>query len=84
MYIQSLHPNLVEESSFLTVFESKAGRLVLKVLDLEGRIAKTVVTLTEEGNQQINVNMSDLSTGAYVLNAFFKDRFIQSIRFIKQ
>ncbi len=84
MYIQSLQPNLVEESSFITVFESKAGRLVLKVLDLEGRIAKTVVTLTEEGNQQINVNMSDLSTGAYVLNAFFKDRFIQSIRFIKQ
>ena len=84
MYIQSLQPNLVEESSFLTVFESKAGRLVLKVLDLEGRIAKTVVTLTEEVNQQINVNMSDLSTGAYVLNAFFKDRFIQSIRFIKQ
>ena len=84
MYIQSLQPNLVEESSFLTVFESKAGRLVLKVLDLEGRIAKTVVTLTEEGNQQINVNMSALSTGAYVLNAFFKDRFIQSIRFIKQ
>ena len=75
---------MVEESRFLTVFESKAGRLVLKVLDLEGRIAKTVVTLTEEGNQQINVNMSDLSTGAYVLNAFFKDRFIQSIRFIKQ
>jgi len=84
MYIQSLQPNLVEESSFLTVFESKAGRLVLKVLDLEGRIAKTVVTLTEEGNQQINVNMSDLSSSAYVLNAFFKDRFIQSIRFIKQ
>ena len=84
MYIQSLQPNLVEESSFLTVFESKAGRLVLKVLDLEGRIAKTVVTLTEEGNQQINLNMSDLSSGAYVLTAFFKDRFIQSIRFIKQ
>ena len=84
MYIQSLEPILVENSSFLTVLESKTGKLVLKVLDIEGRLAKTVVALIEEGNQQIDLNMSDLHSGAYVLNAFFKDNFIQSIRFIKQ
>lgn len=84
MHIQSLQPSLVENSSFLTVLESKAGRLVLKVLDIEGRLAKTLVTPLEEGNQQIDLNMSDLNSGAYVLNAFFKDTFIKSIRFIKQ
>ncbi|MBY0480717.1 MAG: T9SS type A sorting domain-containing protein [Chitinophagaceae bacterium] len=84
MYIESLQPSLVENSSFLTVLESKAGRLVLKVLDIDGRLAKTVITAVEEGNQQIDLNMSDLSSGAYVLNAFFKDSFIKSIRFIKQ
>lgn len=84
MFIQSLQPVLVENSSYLTVLNSKTGRLVLKVLDLEGRLAKTVITSMQEGNQQIDLNMSDLRSGVYVLNAFFKDTFIKSIRFTKQ
>lgn len=84
MYIQSLHPNLVTDSSHLTVLDSKTGRLVLKVLDIEGRLAKTVIAFVQEGNQQIDLNMSDLRSGAYVLNAFFRDNFVQAIRFTKQ
>ncbi|OYU56432.1 MAG: hypothetical protein CFE25_04130 [Chitinophagaceae bacterium BSSC1] len=84
MHIESLQPMLVEDSSHLTVLDCTTGRLVLKVLDIQGRVAKTVVTSMEEGNQRIALNMSDLRSGVYVLNAFFRDSFIKSFRFTKQ
>ncbi len=84
MYIQNLQPGLVEHTSYVTVLAQKNGRLVLKVLDIDGRIAKTVVTQVNEGKQQLEVNMSDLGTGRYVMNAFSGDIFIKSIKFDKQ
>jgi hypothetical protein len=84
MYVQNLQPGLVEQSGYLTVMAHKAGKLVCKVLDLDGRIAKTMVAQINEGRQQLEINMADLHSGRYVLNAFSEDTFIKSIRFTKQ
>ena len=56
----------------------------MKVLDIEGRIAKTVVANIDEGKHQLELNMEDLNSGRYVMNAFSGDTFIKSIRFVKQ
>jgi len=84
MYIQNLQPGLVGNMSYVTVLADKNGRLVLKVLDVEGRLAKTVIANINEGKQQLELNMGDLNSGRYVMNAFSGDIFIKSIRFIKQ
>ena len=84
MYIQNLQPALVDNLSYITVLADKTGRLILKVLDIEGLIAKTVVANINEGKQQLELNMTDLHSGRYVLNAFCGDTFLKSIRFIKQ
>jgi len=84
MYIQNLQPGLVDNLSYVTVMANKTGRLVLKVLDIEGRIAKTVIATINEGRQQLELNMGDLNSGRYVMNAFSGDTFIKSIRFVKQ
>jgi len=84
MLIQNIQPGLVDESSYVTVLANKAGRLILKVLDVDGRIAKTVVAQINEGRQQLELNMTDLSSGRYVLNAFSGDIFLKSLRFEKQ
>ena len=84
MYIQNLQPGPVENMSYVTVLSDKNGRLVLKVLDIEGRVAKTVVANINEGKQQLELNMGDLHSGRYVMNAFSGDTFIRSIRFVKQ
>lgn len=84
MYIQNLQPGLVGDLSYVTVMANKTGRLILKVLDLEGRIAKTWVANVNEGKQQLELNMGDLNSGRYVINAFSGDTFIKSIRFVKQ
>lgn len=84
MYIQNLQLGLVENMSYVTVMANKTGRLILKVLDVEGRVAKTVVAQINEGKQQLELNMGDLNTGRYVMNAFSGDIFIKSIKFDKQ
>lgn len=84
MYIQNLQLGQVENISYVTVLADKTGRLVLKVLDTEGRLAKTVVANINEGKQQLELNMDDLNSGRYVMNAFSGDTFIKSIKFVKQ
>ncbi|GAC1400626.1 MAG: hypothetical protein NVSMB63_20050 [Sediminibacterium sp.] len=84
MNIQHLQPSMVDTDSYLTILAEKAGRLVLKVRDADGRIAKTVETMVDAGNQELPLNMSDLATGRYILNAFCGGVFIKAIKFVKQ
>ncbi len=84
MHIQNLQPGLVDNLSYVTILADKTGKLILKVLDIDGRIAKTVVANINEGRQQLELNMADLHSGRYVMNAFSGDTFLKSIRFVKQ
>jgi len=84
MLVQSLQPTIVQHESFLSVIAEGAGKLIIKVLDVQGRIAKTFNTRIDAGSQQFPIDMQDLPTGNYVLNAFHGDAFLKSIRFVKQ
>ena len=84
MHIQNLQPAQVNGSSYLNIVADKIEKLTIKVLDVQGWVAKKVTTEVEEGIQQVNLNMSDLTSGMYILNAFIGDVFIKSIRFVKQ
>lgn len=84
MFIQQLQPGLVDNLSYVTVLSDTTGRLIMKVLDTEGRIAKTLTAVVREGHQQLALPMGDLHSGAYVLNAFCGGNFIKSFRFQKQ
>jgi len=84
MLVQRLDPTIVIHESLLSVIAEGAGRLIIKVLDVKGKMAKTFNTLVSEGSQQFPIDMQDLPTGNYVLNAFNGDSFLKSIRFIKQ
>ncbi|RFM30309.1 hypothetical protein [Deminuibacter soli] len=72
-----------EGLSLLEVAASKSGDLILKFLDVQGRIAKTIIEKVEQGAQQLHINVSDLSDGNYVMNAFLGEHFIKAVRFIK-
>jgi len=75
MYVQSFQPISVADNGVLHVITTKATKLTIKVLDIQGKIAKTLQTTLEEGSQQILLEMNDLITGNYVLNAFSGDVF---------
>lgn len=84
MYIQSLQPEATNSISYLNIVADKIEKLTIKVLDVQGWVAKKVIAEVEEGKQQLDLNLNDLSSGIYILNAFIGDVFIKSIRFVKQ
>jgi hypothetical protein len=84
MRIQSLQPSLNESTSYLDIVANKEGRVTLKVLSTNGLMAKTVTTTISTGNQKLALDLNDLNSGVYVLNAFNDGEFVKSIRFIKQ
>jgi hypothetical protein len=83
MRIQSLQPSH-ESYSYLDIVANKEGRVTLKVLGSDGLMAKTVTTTINSGNQKLALDLKDLNSGVYVLNAFSDGEFVKSIRFIKQ
>jgi hypothetical protein len=83
MHIQQLEAGLQGGPGVLSMIAGNSGKLILKVLDAQGRIAKTVVEMIEEGAHRLMINLNDLTEGAYVLNAFYNDSFVNAFRFIK-
>ena len=84
MQILSVQPALDNSISYLSVVANSIGKLTLKVFDRNGFIAKTISTHIAQGAQLLDINMSDLSNGTYIINAFNGDTFLKSIKIIKQ
>ncbi len=82
MYIQSLQP--VNNTTYLDIVADKIEKITIKVLGAEGWVAKKLTAELEAGRQQLDLNLSDLASGIYIMNAFIGDVFVKSIRFVKQ
>jgi len=83
MYIQIMQTTIVNDTSHLQIIANKSEKFILKILDVQGRIAKTFVHQINSGYQQISCEFNDLSQGAYVMNAFCGASFVKAIRFNK-
>ncbi|MDB5232308.1 MAG: hypothetical protein JWN76_3113 [Chitinophagaceae bacterium] len=83
MNVQTRQPLVEDGQGILDIVALNSGNLILKILDVQGRIAKTIIEKVEQGAQQLMVNMNDLGEGMYVLNVFNGDSFIKAIRFTK-
>lgn len=84
MLVQQLHPTDIVNNGMLRVESEPNGKLTVKVLDLEGKIAKSLTAILDEGKQDLFLNLSDLRSGVYVLNAFCSGIFLKSIKFVKK
>lgn len=83
MNIQGIQP-ATDGLSCLNVVANTSGRLILKILDVQGRIAKTVIKSVEQGAHELMLNLDDLCEGNYVLNAFNGESFVKALRFTKE
>ena len=84
MTLKPLPPAQINGNSFLYVEANKPDKIMIKVFDEKGRRAKTINTSISQGVQQLDLNMTDLQAGNYVLNAFSGGNFLKSFKFIKQ
>ena len=78
-----MQPTL-DSFGYLNIVADNFGKLTLKVLDTNGRIAKRIYEDVLEGCQKLDLKLNELSSGTYVLNAFHGDVFVKSFRFTKQ
>ncbi len=84
MYLQNSPAIAIKDNSYADVFTHNATQFTVKILDINGHFIKTIRQTLEQGVHKFCVNLSDLSNGRYVLNAFSGDKFIQSIHFTKR
>lgn len=78
MHVQQLLHD--QETGLLSVHTNNSGNLILKILDVQGRMAKTIIEKVEQGCSELALNIGDLAEGIYVLNAFFGDSFVKAFR----
>ena len=71
------------KATYLGIVAESKEKITLKILDVYGRMAKTIQMQIEEGMNELMVNLSDLQVGNYVVNAFSGDRFLKAIKFVK-
>ena len=84
MQIQDIQTSVADSISYLNVVASNIGKLTLKIFDKNGFIAKTISAQIAQGAQLLDINMSDLSDGTYIINAFSGDKFLKAYKFTKE
>lgn len=67
----------------LDVVAATPGQLVIKILDIQGRIAKTIKETAEQGANHVALHLNDLQNGTYVLNIFNNETFVKAVRYLK-
>ncbi|TKK71471.1 hypothetical protein FC093_00120 [Ilyomonas limi] len=69
--------------SYIDIVADCSGQLVVKILDIQGKMAKTIKETIGEGAQKLSIKVDDLKKGNYVMNIFNDFGFVKSIRYTK-
>ncbi len=83
MGIRTMMPTSKNNDTYLGIVADGSDKITLKVLDVYGRMAKTIQAQIEDGMNELLVNISDLKVGVYVVNAFSGGRFLKAVKFVK-
>lgn len=78
-----MEPSL-DSYGYLNIVSDNIGRITLKVFDTNGRIAKKICKDLLSGAHKLDLEISGLSKGTYILNAFNGDVFLKAFKFVKQ
>lgn len=68
---------------YIDIAADCSGQLIVKILDIQGRMAKTIKETVGDGMQKLSINVADLKTGNYVMNIFNDFGFVKSVRYTK-
>ena len=69
--------------SYIDIVADCSGHLTVKILDIQGKMAKTIKETVGEGMQKFSINVGDLKKGSYVMNVFNDFGFVKSVRYTK-
>ena len=69
--------------AYLDIVADCSGQLIVKILDIQGKWAKTIKETVVDGVQKLSINVDDLKNGNYVMNVFNDFGFVKSVRYTK-
>ncbi len=82
--ITGLAPTLVKTTATLTITAASGGRMDLYITDISGRLWRKFGLTVSAGNSVQQIDLSDLSSGAYQLAGYMNGEKTAVIRFIKE
>ena len=69
--------------SYIDIVADCSGQLIVKILDIQGKRAKTIKQTVGDGMQKLSIDLNDLNQGNYVMNIFNDFGFVKSVRYTK-
>ena len=79
-----VYPNPTHSNITVSFTANSAQQTTLKVLDMTGRVVKVIQASTQEGENTLEVNMSELSAGMYTLQLFENNKLTHVSKIQKQ
>ncbi len=84
MRLAGLLPNPVSNTAQLSITTAKKDKVELSIVSLEGKVVYRNTVQLQNGTSIVNLEISNLSKGTYVVRGVFSDGQINSIKFVKQ
>jgi hypothetical protein len=83
--IVGIAPNPVVSNNFkLNVASAAAGKMVISIFDMQGRLMNKQTLSLIAGYNSLPVNVANLATGTYTIRSSMNDDQSKVIRFVKQ
>ena len=84
MRLAGLLPNPVSNTAQLSITTAKKDKVELSIVSLEGKVVYRNTVQLQNGTSIVNLEISNLSKGTYVVRGVFSDGQTNSIKFVKQ
>lgn len=82
--LEALVPNPVMNEARLSIQAAKKDNVELQIISLEGKPVQKMKMEIEAGTSIINLDMSRLQSGLYIIKGVFSDGSSNAVKFIKQ
>jgi hypothetical protein len=78
----AVYPNPTTGEARITFNTTSAGKYALSIVDLQGRVINSTSGAAIEGNNNIDINLSNCSNGVYMIHLMHNDS-LQTLRVVK-
>jgi hypothetical protein len=84
MLLDASDATMAISNSIINAIADASDQYVIKIFDVNGKRAKTIVSNSIISLQDLTTKTLDLASGAYIANAFTKGVFVRSFKFLKE
>jgi hypothetical protein len=78
----NVYPNPTTGEARITFSATAAGQYAISIVDLQGRVINSTSGAAIEGNNALDINLSNCSNGVYMIHFMHNDS-LQTLRVVK-